>query len=370
MKAKKGLGFFTKLLLCINAGLAIALLISYLAPVTDPGKVWLIAFFGLGYPPLLLFNIIFIVIWLFKKSWFALISLLCIVAGYSVLQNSFGVNAARTYKQKETRDAIRIMTYNVHSFKKYGAKNDVSTKHEILDLIRERQPDIIGFQEYYTRHKGEYAMTDSIKSILNNSNYYFEPVNYSNSRDAEGIAVFSKYPIINKGLIRLSEDRNGNQCIFIDVKYKEQTFRYYCVHLKSIGFDQEDYQYLDSVSKKGKTDMHSFRRIGSKLKQAFIARSKQVHVIKEHTKQCPYPYIIAGDFNDTPSSYALHEMAKGLKNAFREKGSGLGRTYNGDFPNYQIDYILTTPGFNVQDYRVIEKKLSDHYPVYSDLLLK
>ena len=58
--------------------------------------------------------------------------------------------------------------------------------------------------------------------------------------------------------------------------------------------------------------------------------------------QCPYPYIISGDFNDTPSSYAVNQMAKGFKNAFREKGTGLGRTYNGDFPNYQIDYIMAS----------------------------
>jgi endonuclease/exonuclease/phosphatase family metal-dependent hydrolase len=371
MKAKKGLGFFTKLFLFINACLALALLISYLAPLTDPGKFWIIAFFGLAYPPLLLFNILIIIFWLFKKSWFALISILCIAAGYRVMQNSFGFNAERTYKQKEDRDAIRIFTYNVHSFKKYGSNNDVSTKHEILDIIRERQPDILGFQEYYTRHKGEYDMTDSIKSIMGSkTNLYFEAVNYNNSRDAMGLAIFSRYPIINQGMIMLDKDRSGNQCIYIDVKYKEQTFRYYCVHLKSIGFEKEDYQSLDNVSKGGKTDLHSFRRIGSKLKHAFIARSKQVHLVKENMDHCPYPYIVAGDFNDTPSSYALHEMSKGLKNAFREKGNGLGRTYNGDFPNYQIDYILATPNFKVQDYRVIEKRLSDHYPVYSDLLIK
>ncbi|WCT11821.1 endonuclease/exonuclease/phosphatase family protein [Mucilaginibacter jinjuensis] len=370
MKAKKRLGFITKLLVGINVGFALALLISYLAPVTDPANIWLVAFFGLAYPPLLLINVLIIIFWMFKRSWFAFISLLSILAGYRVMQNSFGFNSARTYTRKESPDAIRIMTYNVHSFKKYGSKNDIWTKHEILDIIREHQPDILGFQEYYTRKKGEYDMTDSIKSILNKANLYFEAVNYDNSRDAQGVAVFSKYPIINKGFIQISEKGNGNQCIFIDVKNKEQIFRYYCVHLRSIGFEKEDYQYLDSVSKKGKTDMHSFRRIGSKLKQAFIARSKQVHLIKEQIKQCPYPYIIAGDFNDTPSSYAVHEMSTGLKNAFREKGNGLGRTYNGDFPNYQIDYILTSPRFNVEDYRVIEKRLSDHYPVYSDLVLK
>ncbi|NNU34746.1 hypothetical protein HK413_13025 [Mucilaginibacter sp. S1162] len=93
-------------------------------------------------------------------------------------------------------------------------------------------------------------------------------------------------------------------------------------------------------------------------------------LIRAHAKQCPYPYIISGDFNDTPSSYAVNQMSKGLKNTFVEKGFGPGRTYNGDFPNYQIDYIMVSPQFNVASYTIVEKKLSDHYPVIADLMLK
>lgn len=368
MKAKQRPGFFTKFLLFINFILVLALLLSYLAPVTDPRKAWVIAFLGLGYPPLLLFNLIAILFWLLRKSWYALLSLVAILSGWSVLQNSIGFHAARTYSRKESPNAIRVMTYNVHSFKKYGAKNDISTKHEILDIINQYQPDVLGMQEFYTKYRGEYAMRDSIKRLLN-ANYYFEPVYYVTANDAAGLAIFSKYKIINKGLIKLSADRNGNQCVFVDLLKNKDTIRFYSVHLKSIGFDQEDYHSLDSVQK-GKTDIHSFRRIGSKLKQAFFKRSEQVDMIKAHVAQCPYPYVISGDFNDTPSSYAVHQLSKGLSNAFREKGNGLGRTYNGDFPNYQIDYILAASPLKVADYSVIQKKLSDHYPVYSDLIFK
>ncbi|MCJ8211405.1 endonuclease/exonuclease/phosphatase family protein [Mucilaginibacter sp. RS28] len=368
MKAKKGLSFITKVLLFINCLLALSLLISYLAPVTDPRKIWPVAFFGLAYPPLLVVNLIFVLVWLLQKSWFALISLVCVLSGWDILNKSIGFHAARTYRQKETREAIRVMTYNVHSFKKYGDNNDSYTKHDILDIINLHQPDILGIQEFYTRYKGEFAMVDSIKNMLNAS-YYFDAMTYQNQRDAMGLAIFSKYPIINHGYIQLTPIKSDNQCVFIDVKRKDQIFRYYCIHLQSVGFGPEDYESLDSVQK-GKTDVHSIRRMAAKLKNAFKKRADQIDILREKVKDCPYPYVIAGDFNDTPSSYSVNRLAKGMKNAFREKGSGLGRTYNGDFPNYQIDYILATPQFNVADYRVIEKKLSDHYPVYSDLLLK
>ncbi|MDV3197467.1 MAG: hypothetical protein Q8884_02675, partial [Sweet potato little leaf phytoplasma] len=75
------------------------------------------------------------------------------------------------------------------------------------------------------------------------------------------------------------------------------------------------------------------------------------------------PYIIMGDFNDTPVSYALNNLTKGMQNSFQKKGSGLAITYNGDFPNFQIDYILATPQFDILSYNIIKESFSDHYPV-------
>lgn len=48
MKAKKRLPLIDRFFLWVNYAFCAALLISYLAPVTDPRKAWVIAFFGLG----------------------------------------------------------------------------------------------------------------------------------------------------------------------------------------------------------------------------------------------------------------------------------------------------------------------------------
>jgi endonuclease/exonuclease/phosphatase family metal-dependent hydrolase len=371
MTAKKnGLTFFDKLMLWLNYALAATLLIGYLAPVVDPRKLWIIAFFGLAYPPVFLANLLFIVYWLFRRSRWALLSLACILIGWKTLNSNIGLRLP--VKKVEHRDSgmLRVMNYNVHMFKIYGSINDVVTKHTILELIGHEQPDIIGFEEFFSRKKGEYALVDSIKNVLKTDQCYFQPF-MSNDFEGIGMAVFSKYPIVNKGIVWLNQEhKNLNQCIYIDVKKNNKIIRMYVIHLQSISFDPQDYKSFVDASKQGKADMHGFRRIGSKLKQAFLSRSQQVTIFKEHISGCPYPYMIIGDFNDTPSSYAVNQMSKGLKNAFREKGSGLGRTYNGDVPNYQIDYILTSQQFDVLTYGVIRKKASDHYPVYSDLRLR
>ncbi|WP_183565828.1 endonuclease/exonuclease/phosphatase family protein [Mucilaginibacter sp. SP1R1] len=370
MKVKRKQSFIGKLLLWINLLLCLALLISYLAPNVNPQKVWLFAFFGLAYPVLLIINLAMMAYWLLRKRWQFMLSLVTILIGYNVLFNNIGFRfGSADVAKPRLENTIRVMTYNVHNFKRYGSKNDESTRHDILKLINEQQPDIIGFEEFYTRNKGQYEMRDSIVKIMGANNFYFEPFNF-NSSEAIGMAIFSKFPIIAKGMIHLSTDKTStNQCLYADVKKGSKTFRMYAVHLQSINFNPEDYKYLDSLSKKGTTDMQSTKRLGGKLKIAFVKRSEQVFKVRDHAAQCPYPYIIAGDFNDTPTSYAVNQMAKGLKNAFREKGSGFGRTYNGDFPNYQIDYIMTSPQFDIATYKIIEKKLSDHYPLRSDVVL-
>jgi endonuclease/exonuclease/phosphatase family metal-dependent hydrolase len=366
------LSFFDKFIFWLNSALCLALLISYLAPVVDPKTFWPIAFFGLAYPVMLMASGVFVVYWIIRRKWHFLVSLITIAIGYNILLNNFELHGPVSKAYPANATLIKMMTYNVHNFKRYGATNDISTKHDILQLIIENQPDVINFQEFYTRRAGQYDMRDSILRIMGTTYYYFEPA-MANSQEAIGMSIFSKFPIIAHGFVPLANKVTENACLYIDVKKGNKTFRIYNVHLQSIRFDPEDYKYLSSISsnqQKTKTDKSSVKRLGSKLKTAFIKRSDQVVKIKEHAAQSPYPYIIAGDFNDTPASYAVNQMAKGLKNAFREDGTGFARTYNGDFPNYQIDYIMTTPLFDISNYRIIEKKLSDHYPVLSDLLLR
>lgn len=376
MRAKKKLNFIDRIILSLNILLCAGLIISYFSPYINPKTAWQFAFFGLAYPFLLTANIILVIYWLFRRKRLVLISLACILIGWNILLNNVEFHLSALHAHPDpVQSGIRIMTYNVHNFKRYGAANDISTKHEILAIINEQHPDIIGFQEFYTRGHGQYDMRDSILKIMGSGFYYFEPEIF-NKTEAIGIAIFSKYPIINRGAISISGKSSENACIYVDVKKGQRTFRFYTVHLQSIRFDPEDYKYIESVTGNekpadgNKTSLSSARRLGSKLKTAFIKRSIQVAAIKKQAGQCPYPYIISGDFNDTPSSFAVNSMADGLKNAFREKGFGLGRTYNGDFPNYQIDYIMTSGQFDIADYRVIEKKLSDHYPVRSDVILQ
>jgi endonuclease/exonuclease/phosphatase family metal-dependent hydrolase len=368
IRAKSKLSLFNRLVLYANYVCVAALLISYLAPITDPKSFWPVAFFGLGYPVLLTLNLIFVVYWAFVSRVYAFISLVGILIGWKVLNNNIGFRKAVFDGPKALETDIRMMAYNVHDFTSFDFTKPVSTRHDIFQVITEQKPDIINFEEFSTKFKGRNDVTDSLKKLLKSDQYYFEAFD-KNKTDAAGLAIFTKYKIIDHGMIRLNEGTSDNQCIYADMQKEGKTFRVYCVHLQSIHFEAEDYVYLDSLAHE-KPSIHKSKRLGGKLKLAFIKRSEQVHLIKENMAKCPYPYIVAGDFNDTPASYAVNEMAAGLKNTFYEKGSGVAKTYNGDFPNFQIDFIMCGQQFDVINYKIIEKKLSDHYAVRSDLRLK
>jgi len=360
--------FLDKLVRLIALGLVVALLLGFLASKIDPRSFELIAFFGLAYPYILVLNLMMIVWWCLRKRWaFAGLTLTAVLLSWNVLTATFGFAGESGEGPKADQGLIRMMTYNVHSFKPYGQRNIEYVKQQMLDLIAAENPDIICFQEYYTRRKGSFDITDSLKKILDKPYYYFVPSS-ENEYEATGLATFSRYPIKNKGEITFPYGW-GNSSIFVDVLVGKQTLRVYNVHLQSISFDKQDYNYLDQVKYKMEPKLYPSKRILKMLRNAFRKRSEQVDIMKAHMKTCEIPFIVAGDFNDTPASYAVTQMTKSLKNTFKEQGTGFGKTYNGKFPNFQIDYIATTKTIDVLNYLIIEAKLSDHFPVRSDLRL-
>lgn len=369
-RKRRGIHFFSKLVLTGNVLAVIALLISYLASYINPDQFWIPAFFGLAYPVILCLNVLFIIYWLIRSPRYALLSAVTVLLGWGILTRYVGFRESSTVMApKSSSNFIRIMTFNVHNFKKFGDKNDRFTKEQILDIIQKEQPDIICFQEFFTRRKGDYDFLKLVKQILQTNEYYFKP-SIDNGYEAMGLAIFSKFPITNQGSIRFSEKMNWNEAVYADIRVANDTFRVYNVHFQSISFQPEDYRYLKKVTENISTDVRSSRKIGTRLKRAFIKRGRQVQILKSHADSCATPYIIAGDFNDTPISYTVQTISRNMQNSFQKRGSGLGVTYNGEFPNFQIDYILASKPFTVKNYLIIDKKLSDHYPVRTDLELK
>ncbi len=366
---KKRITLFDKLMFLLAIVMAVGMFMGIRAGVSDPRQHMIIAFFGLAYPFFLLANVLILGYWILRTKWaIAIVTIFVIGYGGSTLIATFGFFGQKGETQKDDDSLIRIMTYNVHSFTPFGEKMTPEMKEKMLTVVSDQGPDVICFQEFYTREKGTYDIIDSLKRLLNIKYYFFVPTMKS-EKEAIGMAIFSRFPIKQQGRITFN-GVTGNESIFVDVIVKNKVIRIYNVHLQSISFVKEDYNYLDKVTKEMDPEMSASKRIARMLKDAFRKRSAQVDVMKSHMRTCKTPYVIAGDFNDTPASYAVTKMTDSLNNAFIKKGQGFGKTYNGKFPNFQIDYIATTKDIDVVNYQIIEAKLSDHFPVRSDLRLK
>lgn len=372
-KRKKKRSFTKKSLILINLIAAISLLISYSASFIDPSSFfWPIAFFGLAYLPLLLINLGFIILWFFLSRKYILLSFLSIVVGWSLLTKHFKISWPADKLSEETvekeENSLRVMSFNAHLFKPIDEEDTVNFENEAIQIIKEVKPDIISFQEFYTQGKTENNTLQKIKNAGGFSAHYFD-IASQNKADAYGQVIFSKYPIIHAGTI--SEYNYGiNRLSYADILRGEDTLRVYNVHLRSFALQNADKKFFQRLAQSEIVEDKP-KNLLRKLKTAFNGRSEQAASLRNHIKKNKhYPKIVLGDFNDTPMSYAVNKISKNMHNAFQEKGRGWGVTHFDLMPIFQIDYILTTKDIDIVNYHVVKKKLSDHYPIWSDLSIK
>ncbi len=353
----------------LNLIFALLLLLSILAGVVSPQVCWPLAVAGLCYSIFLLINLFFVVYWIARANRFVLVSLACILIGWKSLTNTIGFHLRQPVNLKKDSSHIRIMTFNVHDFNMELPNGD-SSRQAMLQLLKTKQPDVVCFQEYYSwRSQNPYQITDSIKKALGAPYHYFKPFTGTSTYDI-GLAIFSRFPIIDSGLVSAQQaDKDLDPAIFCDIRRGNQTFRVYDLHLRSVAFDPEDYDYVNEVTSHKRIQYQPTLHLLNKLKGAFVDRSEQVKLLKHHVSAYTKPYIFAGDFNDTPTSYAFTQLSSGLKSAFAGKGSGFGVTYESRLPDLQLDHVLVSPNIEVKYYRIFKETISDHYPVIADLSL-
>ena len=92
--------------------------------------------------------------------------------------------------------------------------------------------------------------------------------------------------------------------------------------------------------------------------------------IKNEMNKSPYAVVVCGDFNDVPNSYAYYTVGKGLQNTFNKKGAGIGRTFSHISSTLRIDHIFADKRFTVTQFVRNKKKISDHFPIVTDLTLQ
>jgi endonuclease/exonuclease/phosphatase family metal-dependent hydrolase len=362
------LSFLKKIVLFLNVVAALCVIAGAMCIYVNPQELWVIAFFGLLFPYLLLINIFFLFFWVIVRFKYAMVSLTAILITLPVMKTYFAFHFLSPQKTSSS-STIKVMSYNVRNFDLYNWSDNKKTLDKMMELIKEEQPDIACFQEFFNADTGRYQ---TIKRLLQTAGFkfFFFEKNVSRKNFGEwGVATFSRYPIINHGEIRIA-DSPLNSSLFTDLQIDSSIVRVFNVHLQSVYLSKQDYEYLDQVSNEQDMQVKPTRQIASKLKHAFLIRAPQSIKMKEEISRSKYPVIVCGDFNDTPASFCYHTVANDLQDAFLSSGWGIAPTYTGLFSAFRIDYILCNRNFLVSKYKTRCEKYSDHYAVTCEISIQ
>ena len=369
-KKTKRFSFFRSLLLLANVIVILLLLAGFFAAFVPPDENWIMAFAGLAFPYLFVINLFFIPLWLLVRKKYALLSLIFVIVCWSRVGGYFQWGSGDK-NPAETED-IKILSYNVRLFDLYNWKKEKISEEAagMFSLMKETGPDLLFIQEYHAGISNKINVPDSLHKYSGLKHSHISLAKYKNKVRPYGIATFSRWPIIAKGVIRFSENP-ANVCIYSDIARDKDTIRIFNVHLESIYFSKEDYLFVNDFMASSEEQQKLSRgliSISKKLKKAFIRRAEQIRTVTREIEKSPYPVIVCGDFNDTPSSYTYQQISTLLDDAFVQSGRGMSKTYTGPWPSFRIDYIMyDRDHFTTKNYKRTKVNYSDHFPITSTL---
>ncbi len=336
---------FTRVTLGANI---VALVLLWLVCATvylPPSQYGMLSVLGLFFPIILVLNLIFLFLWLFVNWRFLFVPVLGIAVVWNFVMDYSPVRLGG----RNAPGRIKVVTWNVCNFQRAKENSD-----ELLRQIKDWDAQLLVFQEKY----GGSVMVrvDSLTSAMK----------YNKAAD-EGRAVYSRYPILKSWSHRVPSV-NSNGIFVVEILMDGDTVDVVNCHLESNIINSKD--KADSrdaiVHREGRKAARKARTLWGKLGRAAQVRCKQVDRLTQLLDSLPANrrVIVCGDFNDTPISYAYHQVDKRLESAYRQAGRGVGVSYNERFFLFRIDHLFHSKHWITRTADVLPRNpYSDHNPL-------
>ena len=347
----KNLSWFNKIMFLLNVVLTVSTFIAYALPFLAPNVFPILSVLTLFMPLFFILNGLFFIYWgiQFKKR--MILSGLVLLMGITFI-NKFYKFSAKEYPK--TENDFTVMSYNVRLFNvfKWLDRDDVPAN--ILAFINDKNPDILCIQEF--------SNSANIDLKVYRHRYIF--MDGKQIKTAQ--AIFSKFPIIDQGIIFFPN--SNNIVVFADIKKGKDIIRVYNMHLQSIKISPDVSEINENIDA---IDQGKSQKLFNRITKAFKKQQQQAEMIREHKKDCPYPIIICGDLNNSAFSYVYRNIKGKLKDTFEEAGIGFGPTYKFRYYPARIDYILADDKMTVKKFESFpEFENSDHYPIMAKLSME
>lgn len=341
--------WITTFIFFINKVFALLTFCAYILPFLAPKLFPILSVLTLLLPFFLLVNFIFFILWIAQLKRKALLSFLVLIIGTPFVNSFYKFTSNQNTENKtSTTNNFSLMSYNVRLFNLYQWLPQNNIPEQITAVIQQYNPDILCLQEYSPNKK------------VRLQNFPYQYVKVFGKKNQYGQAIFSKFKIVSKGEIDFPN--SSNNVIFADIVKNKDTIRVYSMHLQSIKISTDLHEKIDENKSK-----FIFKRIS----KAFRQQQQQSELLQQHVASCSYNKIICGDMNNSAFSYVYRTIKGNLNDAFEEAGKGFGKSYNFNLYPARIDYIFTENTFTIQKFITdTEVKLSDHYPIYTEIEMK
>lgn len=364
------------LFIIYSVGLGIFLfvyILSCLTSIISPLEFSLMGLLGLSFPYLFLLATAFTVFYLLRKKRLGWWLLAFWMMGLYNFSHVFAFHPGRWQMEKDSA-TIRVMSWNTKGFN----SNEVDPKkagNAYLEIIEKYNPDIICFQEYCEQMPYDSTIQDSKKRL--DSLGYFGTKFTMDSAFWEGkkilintgVAIFcKKYILIEKSKSIFDDQHRIQGYATADIVLKGKAVRVNTGRLASYGLYSDTGNFNKSIYE---ITYERKSNIQHQLRRTEQMHEEQVGIIRKDLDYSPLPTIYCGDMNSVPTSYNYF-LLKGtnLQDTYLHGGWGIGATFYNIVPTLRIDLCLASKNFKVLQSTVIKEKISDHYPIVTDLQWK
>lgn len=360
--------FFLVLATVLTSVLAILLLSSLLVVWFKPSFLGGYVYIGFIFPALFIINILSFVYWVIRWRVQMLIPLGALVFTWSLWSVSYQTEPSSSSTTSEGRE-LKILSYNVRMFDLYKWSKRANSGKLMLDFINKSGADVVCFQEFLTGSQKNAFTERELSHLLSNYPYsqIFYETNTGNLKD--GLAIYSRYPIVNK--LNVDFEQTSNSAMYVDVDVEGTRIRIFNLHLESLRLDKSQLEFLNRMNYPTyQEDEQKVEQIDKQIKNALVVRTSQALKINALVERSPIKTFVCGDFNDVPVSYVYRTIKGDLKDSFLSYGSGFGGTYYGFNIPFRIDYIFYDEDVECLGYKRFNLLYSDHMPIMGSFLIE
>ena len=241
------------------------------------------------------------------------------------------------------------------------------------EKLKEADADIICLQEFFTSiNPGSYLnFIDSISKTMKYPYYYFSrDIARFDRKFYSGSIIFSRLAIVDTQKIDFPKPFFGS-ILKTGIIFSGDTIDIITTRLQSVQFRQNDYRELSNIKNATDSVLSGSKNIIKKIRLGYKRRSEQITLLKGFIAKSKRPLLFTGDLNDVPVSYTYASVKDKMRDAWVEKGIGLGRTFVNISPTLRIDQIFYSDQFRPrQIIKILSEGASDHHALIADFFIR